>query len=311
MNMPSCTLNKADLLQKLDTVSRLASGSKWQRLWHNPAAYFYAILYRTVFYPLHHRPKLVEKILFFGEHMTIALPSSTDLYLTGAKSHDSEIRLARFLIHTLQPGQQFLDIGAHIGYFSLLASHLIGPIGKVLACEPSSDTFLMLKNNTGNQSTIKAINTALADYTGNMTFYEFSSSHSEYNAADISQYADTDWLKKNPPRKQITPCTSLTQLCSDYQVFPNIIKMDVEGAESTVIRGGRAYLETNNPFIVMEYHPGNRNNPSHNLAADLLLGMGYQCSVINNDGKLETIPHPAHYFRNKDTDSDNLVFNKP
>lgn len=76
--------------------------------------------------------------------MNIALPASTDIYLTGGKSHDSEIRLAKFLIKNLNQGDNFVDIGAHYGYFTLLGAHLVGKGGRVFF-EPGKSTYSLLE----------------------------------------------------------------------------------------------------------------------------------------------------------------------
>ena len=57
--------------------------------------------------------KEVGTQLFTGQSFSVNLPSGLDLYLVGGKSHDSEIRLAHYLITTLSSKDYFLDIGAH------------------------------------------------------------------------------------------------------------------------------------------------------------------------------------------------------
>src|SRR5690606_22546374 len=92
----------------LDAVQNIARGSKLQRLRSNPAKYIYSVFFIKLLYKITKKEKIVSTPLFFNRPMTIALPASTDIYLTGGKSHDSEIRLARFMIQTLKPGDHFL-----------------------------------------------------------------------------------------------------------------------------------------------------------------------------------------------------------
>lgn len=278
------------------------------RFLHSPSAYLFAMMYRLLLYPVRRIPWKLKRTLFFGEKLQIALPASTDIYLTAAKSHDSEIRLARYLIRTLHEGDHFVDIGAHVGYFSVLASSLVGTKGRVIACEPAMETYELLSENARGKSNLLALKTAVSDHVGEMSFYEFSSSHSEYNSGDITQYAATDWLKNNAPQKRCIPCVTIDYLCTQQQINPHIIKIDVEGGESQVIRGALSCLTAHHPAIVMEYHPASRNLAAHNLASDLLLEAGYRCHQIDAAGELKVIGHPSVYFRGSNTDSDNLVF---
>ncbi|MBL0295213.1 MAG: hypothetical protein IPQ04_13440 [Saprospiraceae bacterium] len=124
-------MNKDNLIKNLDKVEKIAAASKIARLVAHPINYINAILYRELFYKRNKKEKEVESETFFGTKMSLLLPSGTDIYLTGGKSHGSETRLARFLINNLEIGDTFIDVGAHYGYFSLLGSKLVGQKGKV------------------------------------------------------------------------------------------------------------------------------------------------------------------------------------
>ena len=141
--MPS----KEQLLQRLDRVDRIAKASKWQRLLYHPWRYLWASYINWVQYPRHKRSVAVLASTFFGSRMEVRLPAGTDIYLTGGKSHDSEIRLARLMIRQLQPGDTFWDIGAHYGFFSLLATRLVGEAGKVVSFEAAPSTYTVLAQN--------------------------------------------------------------------------------------------------------------------------------------------------------------------
>jgi hypothetical protein len=134
-------------IQKLNHVERVATYSKFQRFLNHPIKYALAIGFRTIIYPIVKKEWKLKASLFFGKEMLIALPAATDIFLTGGKSHDSEIRLARFLINNLKAHDVFFDIGAHYGYFSLLAAELIDNEGAVYSFEPSSKTYTILSAN--------------------------------------------------------------------------------------------------------------------------------------------------------------------
>lgn len=138
-------MTQQELLSGIEKVQKIASASKLERMLANPVKYFRAIFFREIIYRRTRKSQEVQATTFFGFPMRILLPSATDICLTGGKSHPSEIRLAKYLIQNLRHNDSFLDIGAHYGYFSLLAAQLVGSNGRVTAFEASPSTFQVLK----------------------------------------------------------------------------------------------------------------------------------------------------------------------
>jgi precorrin-6B methylase 2 len=71
--------------------------------------------------------------------------------------------------HTLvQPGDRVVDVGAHVGYFTLLAARLCGPNGRVFAFEPHPDNFRLLERNIreNGAENVTAVRKAVADRAG-------------------------------------------------------------------------------------------------------------------------------------------------
>src|SRR5690554_3611881 len=101
-------MNPQKMINKLDQIHTLAQASKWKRLFSKPLKYIPAIFFKEIIYPKYRQEKEVVCPLFYGKMMKVALPASTDIYLMGGKSHDSEIRLAKYLILNLKPGSKFL-----------------------------------------------------------------------------------------------------------------------------------------------------------------------------------------------------------
>ena len=99
------------LLEQIKQVEKIASASKIQRMLVHPFKYLFAILHRKLVYPFKGSMS-IKTTTFFEEEMHLLLPASTDIYLTGGKSHESEIRLAKFMIHNLVKGDCFVDVGA-------------------------------------------------------------------------------------------------------------------------------------------------------------------------------------------------------
>ena len=298
------------MINNVKKVEQIASASKMGRLLKNPLKYIHAILFRELVYKNTKREKHVMATTFFGVDMHLLLPSSTDIYLTGGKSHDSETRLAKFLIHELQTGDTFVDVGAHYGYFSLLAAKLVGDTGTVYSFEASPTTYSILNKNATLTSTVQAYNLAVSDSDTELTFYEFPNLYSEYNTSEVEQFEQEEWFQKHKPRKIRISTTILDQFLSEEKTSPSIIKIDVEGAEHRVIAGLRNHINDNAPAIVMEYLSAERGNVQHKQAEQALRAVGYHVYAINPNGKLTKLDSVESYLTKNRLDSDNIVFRK-
>lgn len=306
-------MTKDNLLQHIHTLESLANGSKLKRLFNNPFKYIYAIFLKNGLYPFFHKEVMVNCKLFTGQDMQVLLPASTDIYLTKGKSHASEIRLARFLVHNLQPGNTFWDIGAHYGYFSLLAHELTGDQGHIVAVEAAPATFNMLSRNCNGKATITILNKAVSDQAGKATFYELPNLYSEYNSVDVSQFEQEEWFKKIKAKKVVLDAVTLDGLAQAHNNYlPDIIKIDVEGAEAAVIKGALQLLNdpAHHTTLVMEFLAPERNNKSHNEAVNQLKQLGYKTYNINQDGSLSLVADVEQYLASKRLDSDNIVLKR-
>ncbi len=297
------------MLEQLKEVERLAHTTRTGRLLHHPFRYLSAILFKDFIYPRTKKEKEKKTRLFNGSTMTVLLPSATDIYLTGGKSHDSEIRLARFLIRNVAAGSHFLDIGAHYGYFSLIASELTGAKGKVLALEPAQKSGAVLQQNCRGRSNITIVPKAISDQAGEITFYEFPNLFSEYNAINVDQFRDEKWFADFNPVKTTVPATTVNEITSgDFK--PTMIKIDVEGAELKVIEGGMDFFRNHSPVIAMEYLAPARGNTEHRKALELLRQTGYRTYILDQEGVLQSTADIEQHLEKSGLESDNIIFKK-
>lgn len=299
-----------DYTSGIEKLERIASASRFKRLMCNPYKYIKAIGFRELIYKRTKEERVELCKTFFGKSMYVLLPSSTDIYLTGGKSHESEIRLAKYMLKNLKTGNVFIDIGAHYGYFSLLASELVGEQGKVLSFEASPKTYHILDRNTTAVSNMIAYNLAVSDIAEKMTFYEFPNLYSEYNSLDIKQFENEAWYKSHPPKEITIQSVRLEERLSSQSLNPNMIKIDVEGAEYKVLQGLGNFLGQSSPIIIMEFLHINRSNRGHIQAEALLHQYGYSSYHINPIGELVHISNSTEYLQSLDLDSDNIVFIK-
>lgn len=300
----------ATLIEKLDNVEKIASASRLKRMLSNPFKYFKAILFRELMYKKQKLEKEIIAKTFFGSKMHLLLPSSTDIYLTGGKSHDSEIRLAKWLINHLKSGDVFVDVGAHYGYFTLLAAELVGNKGKVYSFEASPATYNILNKNTAHIAHIKGHNLAVSDEISELKFYEFPNLYSENNTLDVALFQNEKWFAEYKPKEVDIKSTILDDFIAAERVKPKAIKIDVEGAEYKVISGLRNYLSEGSPIIVMEYLSDKKRNKQHREAEKTLYSLEYQPFMIDNTGNTKPIEEIAKYLDDKNLDSENIVFAK-
>lgn len=180
---------------------------------------------------------------------------------------------------TVKKGWTVLDIGANIGYPSLLFSKLVGENGKVIAFEPDKNNLEMLRKNikVNNCKNIVVVPMAVSDRTGGGTLY-ISDSHS----GDHRIYSSGE-----KRRTQNIKTTSLDDYFKSKNKI-NFIQMDVQGAEELVFKGMKGLLNENKEIsILLEFWPeGLRKIGSSPVDfLKMIKQSGFQLAYINeNDG---------------------------
>ncbi|MFE9120978.1 FkbM family methyltransferase [Streptomyces sp. NPDC007172] len=150
------------------------------------------------------------------------------LYLFGVW----EPHMTHWLRQRLKPGDTFIDVGANVGVFSVLGSRLVGGAGQVVAIE-ASPTFhrRLLRNAALNHcDNLRAINTAVSDGHRTLTFV-LAGSHN-MGANSIVPY---DGPAESTFEMEAVPLSELLE--PDEVAGARVIKIDVEGAEGSVVRG--------------------------------------------------------------------------
>lgn len=158
------------------------------------------------------------------------------------------------LVRTLvKPGMTFIDIGAHIGYYSLIASSLVGDTGKVYAFEAEPLTFKTLSKNLrhNKKTNVEAFHAAVADKTGEINLYQ-----SHKGTEGIRAFNRT-YRSKPTERGVNVPSIALDDFFRAKQ-FPKIdvIKIDIDGGEPIAIKGMMETLRSAQGVrVVAEIYP--------------------------------------------------------
>jgi FkbM family methyltransferase len=182
----------------------------------------------------------------------------------------------------LRAGDTFWDVGAHIGWFSLLASKIVGSNGKVFSFEPSPDVFNMLSANTQGLSSIRAIQCGVGNTDAVAPFAAQGTSTAASFLEEVTELYQHYHFPKTPIQKIETNIRKADNLLKELGA-PHVIKIDVEGFELEVLKGATGLLLTARPILIMEIHPIqlNLSGGSEVLLFQFLKEHGYGWEVIN------------------------------
>jgi FkbM family methyltransferase len=158
--------------------------------------------------------------------------------------------LTSYIEKHLRPGDVFVDVGAHVGYFTLLASRRVGPTGAVLSIEPNPFALKQLAQNVERSQLQNVLveHTACGETRNVVQLYL----HTESNSSKASLYPGD----VTGDVAVEVPCTTLDHLCQERSLQRvKLVKIDVEGAELFVLRGMKRIMREMRPVIVLELHP--------------------------------------------------------
>ncbi|MBK8985794.1 MAG: FkbM family methyltransferase [Chloroflexi bacterium] len=170
-----------------------------------------------------------------------------------------------FLLHALQPSDVFVDVGANVGAFTLLASGVIG--ARTIAVEPITSTVQELHTNlqlNGLQDSVTIVPVAVGDKTATVRM----EMNRDVTNRVVSTDAITDTIEvKSTTLDEIVPTGSRSL----------VVKIDVEGYETPVIKGAHHLLESGavRALIVETMGQGARYGYKENELHEYLLSIGY------------------------------------
>ena len=193
-----------------------------------------------------------------------------------------EPEVVRSIQDHVQLGTRVLDIGAQSGFYSLLLSRLVGPEGTVFAFEPLPANFRILEENLRLNSiqNVMIRREAVSDFSGNISF--------DFPREEVSLIAGPLLASDNLGTFQV-PAISLDEFVRQTGGPIHFIKMDVEGAETAVLRGAVQTLKAFHPSMVVELHHDLPQDGLH-PAITLLQELGYQIEWLNE------VAYRSHIF---------------
>jgi FkbM family methyltransferase len=199
----------------------------------------------------------------------------------GLRSGSYEPHLTEVFERYCRPGMTVVDVGANLGYFTVLASKLVGPSGHVIAVEPNSDNCRLLLSSLGDQriTNVELLPVACDTETG----WAYYSSHVGSNGGLVD---DQDLLSRPGA---VVPTFRLDALVAGPVGF---LKLDVEGAEGRVVKGATGLLERHRPVVTTELKQEMLERVSDMSLLDYLgyfEQLGYSATMLDAASGSETL----------------------
>jgi FkbM family methyltransferase len=196
-------------------------------------------------------------------------------------SGNLESSVQEALVRHLGPGDVVYDIGANLGFFSLVAARMVGPTGRVFAFEPAPDNAEAIRRNAElNLVSNLVVVPRAVSARGGLARLQVVDDQSWSRLEEFGEHPDTERVLE-------VETVTIDELVGSAELPPPaLVKIDVEGAELAVLEGMRATIAQHQPAIVCELHG------THREVAAALVAYGYR--VVNLEG-------PAAIDRDPDT----------
>lgn len=162
--------------------------------------------------------------------------------------------IQELLTSELQAGDCYFDVGAHTGFFAMIAARVVGPTGCVVAFEADPENAALLKANVerNDLQQVKIVQAAVWSRAGEVTF-ERGPAESNRMQGHVSDNVSSG---RTAGRAEIfVPAVSLDEVVFERGMgAPKLVKIDIEGAEWGALQGARRLLGEKKPRVLCEVH---------------------------------------------------------
>lgn len=225
---------------------------------------------------------------FWDSRINIILPETVSINIWRNGFAESDVSI--YLLKYLNKEETFIDIGAHFGFYSLLASSIVGQEGKVLSFEPTASTFNQLSKNItySINDNIKIYNLAAFNSKTEMEFNDYGIINSSFNSF-FANRGEKNLKGKKIKVKAVIADDFLKENFPDCRI--RLIKIDAESSEFQVLTGLKNTINKYHPKIILEVgdYPINGTKNSRDLI-ELVEGYGYHSFELDKT-TFEIVPY--------------------
>lgn len=258
-----------------------------------PARFIIRLYLSSIFSSLSSKESVLRVAGGYGKNLKMVLR-------IGDKSNPQEVHywlgfyeldIQRLFARIVKKGAVVYDIGAYIGFYSLLAGRLTGADGRVYAFEPLPNNIRRIKFNislNGMQGRVTCIPKAVADKSGEALYYDFN--RDDWSRFMRIRYYSGDNYFAKGQAGQLFGTISLDEFVfQEGHPVPDLIKIDVEGQERTVLAGAQRLLKEFRPLVICELH-----YPESVIQIyEELIHLGYKIEQTKPSKRIN-IKHPYH-----------------
>ncbi|GJQ43215.1 MAG: hypothetical protein JETCAE03_27130 [Ignavibacteriaceae bacterium] len=248
---------------------------------------FYKIIYYKSLMLLNKAFEIKVKT-FWDSRINIILPETVSINIWRNGFAESDVSI--YLLKYLNKEETFIDIGAHFGFYSLLASSIVGQEGKVLSFEPTASTFNQLSKNItySINDNIKIYNLAAFNSKTEMEFNDYGIINSSFNSF-FANRGEKNLKGKKIKVKAVIADDFLKENFPDCRI--SLIKIDAESSEFQVLTGLKNTINKYHPKIILEVgdYPINGTKNSRDLI-ELVEGYGYHSFELDKT-TFEIVPY--------------------
>lgn len=210
-----------------------------------------------------------------------AVPTGSHIYLL-SRDHqhraiyflrDYEPELVALLQRRLRPGDIFFDVGANVGYFTVIAADLGADVH---AFEPNPRIRALLDRTAASLPGVSVSHAAASDRIGTARLSLAEDTNTGQASLSIKRQVGVD-----------VPTLTLDDYCVRVGRWPSVLKIDVERHEEAVLRGAAAVLASAKPLVILE--------AVDDAAVDLLTSTGYSAHHVEPDGRLTRVDGAVEY----------------
>lgn len=214
--------------------------------------------------------------------VTLGNDNSLCLYVCGS----FEPNEFAFLDGVLKPGMVFVDVGANDGYFTLFAAKRVGAAGRVVAVEPSSRERAHLRRNLERNSftNVSVVPSALGVASGTAELKLAHGLHAGHNT--LGGFAHDDVVTATTERVRIETLDAVAKRLSLDRI--DVMKIDVEGAEASVVKGALSCIQAWRPVMLMEINEKalrDQGESANGLLELLTAQLGYGVHIFTEAGE--------------------------